>query len=90
MICCCSPAFVRWVMLGSSKVLPLLIVAQILHCGSFTVCHLAAMRFTASRKGAEAIRLQSLYSALAMEGGIAVTTMISGTVPAAARRLSLQ
>jgi len=73
-------AIIRWTLLGSSTALPLLIVAQILHCGSFTVCHLAAMRFIAARKGAEVIRLQSLYSALAMGGGIAVMTMICGVL----------
>ncbi|WP_343554270.1 3-phenylpropionate MFS transporter [Pantoea sp.] len=73
-------AIVRWTLLGLSTALPLLIVAQILHCGSFTVCHLAAMRFIAARKGAEVIRLQSLYSALAMGGGIAVMTMICGVL----------
>lgn len=73
-------AVVRWSLLGSSTALPLLIVAQILHCGSFTVCHLAAMRFIAARTGAEVIRLQSLYSALAMGGGIAVMTMICGVL----------
>lgn len=73
-------ALIRWSLLGTSTALPLLIVAQILHCGSFTVCHLAAMRFIAARKGAEVIRLQSLYSALAMGGGIAVMTMICGVL----------
>ena len=71
-------AMVRWSLLGATTALPWLIVAQILHCGSFTVCHLAAMRFIASRQGAEVIRLQSVYSALAMGGGIAVMTMICG------------
>ena len=73
-------ALIRWSLLGASTALPLLIVAQILHCGSFTVCHLAAMRFIAARQGAEVIRLQSLYSALAMGGGIAVMTMICGVL----------
>jgi len=73
-------ALIRWGLLGASTALPLLIVAQILHCGSFTVCHLAAMRFIAARQGAEVIRLQSLYSALAMGGGIAVMTMICGVL----------
>ncbi|MFH8132860.1 3-phenylpropionate MFS transporter [Pantoea osteomyelitidis] len=71
-------ALVRWGLLGATTALPWLIVAQILHCGSFTVCHLAAMRFIASRQGAEVIRLQSIYSALAMGGGIALMTMICG------------
>ncbi len=73
-------ALIRWGLLGASTALPLLIVAQILHCGSFTVCHLAAMRFIAARQGTEVIRLQSLYSALAMGGGIAVMTMICGVL----------
>ncbi|HBV90435.1 MAG TPA: 3-phenylpropionate MFS transporter [Pantoea sp.] len=73
-------ALIRWGLLGASTALPLLIVAQILHCGSFTVCHLAAMRFIAARQGAEVIRLQSLYSALAMGGGIAIMTMICGVL----------
>ena len=73
-------ALVRWGLLGATTALPWLIVAQILHCGSFTVCHLAAMRFIASRQGAEVIRLQSAYSALAMGGGIAVMTMICGVL----------
>ncbi len=73
-------ALIRWSLLGASTALPVLIVAQILHCGTFTVCHLAAMRFIASRQGAEVIRLQSLYSALAMGGGIAVMTMICGVL----------
>lgn len=71
-------ALIRWTILGSTTELSLLIVSQILHCGSFTICHLAAMRFIATRRGAEIIRLQSLYSALAMGGGIAVMTMICG------------
>lgn len=73
-------ALIRWSLMGVTTALPLLIVAQILHCGSFTVCHLAAMRFIAARQGAEVIRLQSLYSALAMGGGIAVMTMICGVL----------
>jgi len=73
-------AVIRWGMLGATTALPWLVVAQILHCGSFTVCHLAAMRFIAARQGAEVIRLQSLYSALAMGGGIAVMTMLCGVL----------
>lgn len=73
-------AILRWSLLGSTTALPWLIVAQILHCGSFTVCHLAAMRFIAARKGAEVIRLQSIYSALAMGGGIALMTIVCGVL----------
>ena len=73
-------ALVRWSLMASTTQLPWLIVAQILHCGSFTVCHLAAMRFIAARQGGEVIRMQSVYSALAMGGGIAVMTMVCGVL----------
>ncbi|MBK0033957.1 3-phenylpropionate MFS transporter [Erwinia sp. S43] len=73
-------AIVRWSLMAATTDLGWLIVAQILHCGSFTVCHLAAMRFIASREGSEVIRLQSLYSALAMGGGIAIMTMVCGVL----------
>ncbi|WP_314412327.1 3-phenylpropionate MFS transporter [Pantoea septica] len=73
-------ALARWTLLGATVELPWLIVGQILHCGSFTVCHLAAMRFIAARRGPDVIRLQSIYSALAMGGGIAVMTMICGVL----------
>jgi PPP family 3-phenylpropionic acid transporter len=69
---------IRWSLMASTTELPWLILIQILHCGTFTVCHLAAMRFIAARRGADVIRLQSVYSALAMGGGIAVMTVISG------------
>ena len=73
-------AIVRWSLLASTTSLPWLVVGQLLHCGSFTICHLAAMRFIAARQGGEIIRLQSAYSALAMGGGIAVMTMVCGVL----------
>ncbi|MEH2922347.1 3-phenylpropionate MFS transporter [Samsonia erythrinae] len=69
---------VRWGLMGATLDLPWLIVIQILHCGTFTVCHLAAMRFIAARAGGDVLRLQAVYSALAMGGSIAVMTMVSG------------
>ncbi|EPR9025492.1 3-phenylpropionate MFS transporter [Cronobacter dublinensis] len=69
---------IRWGLMGWTTALPLLIVAQILHCGSFSICHLAAMRYIAAREGSEVIRLQSVYSAVAMGGGIAVMTVFAG------------
>ncbi|MDC9581815.1 3-phenylpropionate MFS transporter [Xenorhabdus sp. PR6a] len=69
---------VRWGLMGTSTELSMLILIQILHCGTFTVCHLAAMRFIGARKENEIIRLQATYSALAMGGGIAVMSMIAG------------
>ncbi|MBD8164164.1 3-phenylpropionate MFS transporter [Erwinia persicina] len=76
----CISALVRWSIMASSTDLGWLIAAQILHCGSFTLCHLAAMRFIAARDGGEVIRLQSVYSALAMGGGIALMTMVCGVL----------
>ncbi|MDT3252563.1 3-phenylpropionate MFS transporter [Serratia sp. root2] len=73
---CCG--VLRWSLMATSTELGWLLVIQILHCGTFTVCHLAAMRFIAARKGPEVIRLQAIYSALAMGGGIAIMTVIAG------------
>ncbi|WP_312202793.1 3-phenylpropionate MFS transporter [Kosakonia cowanii] len=69
---------VRWSLMGWTIALPWLVVAQILHCGTFTVCHLAAMRYISARQGSEVIRLQAVYSAVAMGGSIALMTMIAG------------
>lgn len=69
---------VRWGIMGATTALPWLIVVQILHCGTFTVCHLAAMRYIAVRQGSEVIRLQAVYSAVAMGGSIAIMTVFAG------------
>ena len=69
---------IRWGMMGWTTALPWLIVAQILHCGTFTVCHLAGMRYIAARHGSEVIRLQAVYSAVAMGGSIAIMTIFAG------------
>ncbi len=69
---------VRWGLMGWTTELPWLIVMQILHCGTFTVCHLAAIRYISAHRGAQAIRLQALYSAVALGGSIALMTMLSG------------
>ncbi|EIY4981476.1 MULTISPECIES: 3-phenylpropionate MFS transporter [Klebsiella] len=69
---------VRWTLMGWTTALPGLILAQILHCGTFTVCHLAAMRYIAARQGSEVIRLQAVYSAVAMGGSIAIMTVFAG------------
>ena len=69
---------IRWTLMGWTTALPWLIVAQILHSGTFTVCHLAAMRYIAARQGSEVIRLQAVYSAVAMGGSIAVMTVFAG------------
>ncbi|MEY8712061.1 3-phenylpropionic acid transporter [Mangrovibacter phragmitis] len=69
---------IRWSIIAETTALPFLLVAQVLHCGSFTVCHLAAMRYISARQGAEVIRLQAVYSAVAMGGSIALMTLFAG------------
>ncbi|MCR0996717.1 3-phenylpropionate MFS transporter [Serratia rubidaea] len=73
---CCG--VLRWGLMGTTTELGWLLLVQILHCGTFTVCHLAAMRFISGRSGPDVIRLQSVYSGLAMGGGIAVMTVVAG------------
>ena len=74
----CLCGVVRWGIMGWTTGLPWLLVAQVLHCGTFTVCHLAAMRYIAARRGSEVIRLQAVYSAVAMGGSIAIMTVFAG------------
>lgn len=45
---CCG--VLRWSLMAYSTELGWLLLIQILHCGTFTVCHLAAMRFIAARQ----------------------------------------
>ena len=71
---------IRWGLMGTFISLPILIVVQILHSGTFTVCHLAAMRFISARKENEIILLQGVYSALATGGGLAILTIIVGYI----------
>ncbi|CAA2929781.1 MFS transporter [Arsenophonus endosymbiont of Bemisia tabaci] len=44
-----SCAVVRWGLMTYFTTLPILIVSQLLDSGTFTVCHLAAMRFISAR-----------------------------------------
>ena len=74
----CLCGVVRWGIMGWTTALPWLLLAQVLHCGTFTVCHLAAMRYIAARQGSEVIRLQAVYSAVAMGGSIAIMTVFAG------------
>ena len=69
---------IRWALMGWTTALPWLLLVQVLHCGTFTVCHLAAMRYIAARQGGEVIRLQAVYSAVGMGGSIAVMTIFAG------------
>ena len=68
---------VRWGIMGATTALPWLIVVQILHCGTFTVATWPP-RYIAARQGSEVIRLQAVYSAVAMGGSIAIMTVFAG------------
>ncbi|MDH3476146.1 MAG: 3-phenylpropionate MFS transporter [Rhodospirillales bacterium] len=69
----------RWVLLGATTALPLLIAAQALHAFTFGAAHLAAVHFIAERAppGLSATA-QSLYAALS--GGLAMglSTLLAG------------
>lgn len=41
----------RWGLMATTTEIGWLLLVQVLHCGTFTVCHLAAMRFIAARQG---------------------------------------
>lgn len=75
-----SCAVIRWGLMASFTALPILIVSQLLHSGTFTVCHLAAMRFISGRSEDEIIRLQAFYSALGLGAGLAIVTIVVGFV----------
>ena len=75
-----SCAIIRWGLMASFTALPVLIVSQLLHSSTFTVCYLAAMRFISARSDSEFIRLQAFYSSLGLGGGLAVVTIIVGFV----------
>ncbi|HGJ5858450.1 MAG TPA: 3-phenylpropionate MFS transporter [Arsenophonus nasoniae] len=75
-----SCAVIRWSLMASFTALPILIMSQLLHSGTFTVCHLAAMRFISARNEDEIIRLQAFYSALALGAGLAIVTIVVGFV----------
>lgn len=75
-----SCAVIRWSLIASFTALPILIMSQLLHSGTFTVCHLAAMRFISARNEDEIIRLQAFYSALALGAGLAIVTIVVGFV----------
>ena len=61
----------RWVLLGSTTALPLVIAAQLLHALTFGAAHLAAVHFIAERAPPGlAATAQSLYAALS--GGLAM------------------
>lgn len=72
-------ALVRWGLLGSTTQLGWLILAQLLHAGSFCLSHLGAMRYISRDVASEAvIGAQALYAALSMGLMVALLLVASG------------
>ena len=72
-------ALVRWTMLGATSELAWLIVAQVLHAGSFCFSHLGAIRFISRDLTPQtAASAQALYAALAMGLMVALLLALSG------------
>lgn len=69
---------VRWGIMGATTALPWLIVVQILHCGTFTVCHWLPCAILLLAGVAKSSVLQAVYSAVAMGGSIAIMTVFAG------------
>ncbi len=69
---------IRWGLMGWTTALPGLILAQILHCGTFHGVSSGGDADIAARQGSEVIRLQAVYSAVAMGGSIAIMTVFAG------------
>jgi hypothetical protein len=74
-----SGCVVRWLLLGASTELMVLVVAQLLHGVTFCISHLAAVRFITRQLPAEQmIAAQALYSALALGMMVAVLMTVAG------------
>lgn len=72
-------ALVRWSMLGATTELGWLIVAQLLHAGSFCLSHLGAIRYISRDLAPQvAPSAQALYAALAMGLMVAILFALSG------------
>lgn len=72
-------ALLRWGILGATTDIIWLIVAQLLHAGSFCLSHLGAMHYISRDLDAEAvIGAQALYGALAMGLTVALLLVASG------------
>lgn len=77
-------ATIRWVALGLTTALPVLILAQALHAFSYGAAHLGAMNFILRTVPANrAATAQALYSAIGFGFGIGVVTLFSGKLFAA-------
>jgi PPP family 3-phenylpropionic acid transporter len=72
---------VRWVLLGASTELAVLVLGQLLHGVTFCVSHLGAIRFMTRQLPAEQqIPTQALYAALGLGMTVAALMAICGVV----------
>lgn len=72
-------ALLRWGILGATTDIIWLVLAQLLHAGSFCLSHLGAMRYISRDLNSEMmIGAQALYGALAMGLMVAVLLVASG------------
>ncbi|MGF2656438.1 MFS transporter [Serratia marcescens] len=69
----------RWLVIGSTDNLSLLLIAQCLHALSFGACHFAAMQIITDRVDASlSSTAQGIYSAFSMGLGMGVFVLLSG------------
>ncbi len=72
-------SLLRWGMLGATTELGWLMLAQLLHAGSFCLSHLGAMRYISRDLGGGAVfGAQALYAALAMGLTVALLLVLCG------------
>lgn len=72
-------ALLRWGVLGATTELLWLVLAQLLHAGSFGVSHLGAVRFISRELDERAVfGAQALYAAIALGVASGILLMISG------------
>ncbi|UPW17225.1 3-phenylpropionate MFS transporter [Agarivorans sp. TSD2052] len=72
---------IRWGVFGSTEFLSLMMLSQGLHALTFALTQLAAIKYIASEAPkSQAIPLQALYSAIALNMGTALLTFISSAL----------
>lgn len=72
-------SLLRWGLMGATTELGWLVLAQLLHAGSFCLSHLGAIRFISRELDGEAvIGAQALYAAVSMGMSVALLLVLSG------------
>ncbi|ARC53294.1 3-phenylpropionate MFS transporter [Candidatus Riesia pediculischaeffi] len=70
----------RWSVVAFSTSFLVILFSQLLHSGTFTLCHLASMKFINRYSDKEMILLNALYSSLGLGIGLAILAIISGFI----------